>query len=478
MVVTDNSESQTQSMTPQSVTTPTSTSSPHKVQKRSKRQSNVQTAPSTMERGLESLPQDPDGVDHDSKVGDAALDSYHHPQYDIPNISPPVNQNNKVSAVAAQKQSPLSVSQVPNISAVPRVSQGGCCSNKPRDEPAPAPPNSCCGNENKKPPSTGAPANATGIHHHYMPSLTATDTLRTSEYPEHSPIGTSGYNPITQHYEPNPTQNYNKHVLSGIALPNSLPHITTNFLPPKAGHQHSPFEQQYANQSLPSGQANSFPQASCNESTNSEHVCECGDGCQCLGCASHPFNETTRQHIQEMGYLMALRDEDQSREQSEDGRTSSPDEQATPTNVQFHSYPNTNITFHTDHGVIHDAPTEQLSHFVGGGSHSLPATYVPNHDMTMQPNAYYTVEYPVGFLDPCSNLLGTCQCGSNCQCVGCLTHGGHNGIPLESSPPPDELESNIANSASRSTLTNHISNPYSQPMFSGPDQGPISSRLV
>lgn len=34
-------------------------------------------------------------------------------------------------------------------------------------------------------------------------------------------------------------------------------------------------------------------------------------------------------------------------------------------------------------------------------------------------------------LPGCNDATGTCQCGDGCECVGCLTHGGHNGIALE-----------------------------------------------
>ncbi|KAF2140613.1 uncharacterized protein K452DRAFT_48983 [Aplosporella prunicola CBS 121167] len=34
-------------------------------------------------------------------------------------------------------------------------------------------------------------------------------------------------------------------------------------------------------------------------------------------------------------------------------------------------------------------------------------------------------------LPGCDDLTGACRCGDGCQCVGCLTHGGHDGVPLE-----------------------------------------------
>ncbi|EON64098.1 hypothetical protein W97_03328 [Coniosporium apollinis CBS 100218] len=47
----------------------------------------------------------------------------------------------------------------------------------------------------------------------------------------------------------------------------------------------------------------------------------------------------------------------------------------------------------------------------------------------LSPTSFFFNELVLG----CSDATGLCQCGDGCTCVGCLTHGGHNGVPLE--PP-------------------------------------------
>ena len=49
-------------------------------------------------------------------------------------------------------------------------------------------------------------------------------------------------------------------------------------------------------------------------------------------------------------------------------------------------------------------------------------------DAQLSPSSYFWQEM---VLPGCDDATGTCQCGEGCECVGCLTHGGHNGIPLE-----------------------------------------------
>jgi len=47
-------------------------------------------------------------------------------------------------------------------------------------------------------------------------------------------------------------------------------------------------------------------------------------------------------------------------------------------------------------------------------------------DEAISPTAYFHVDYPIG---GCMEENG-CLCGEGCTCVGCLTHGGHDGIKL------------------------------------------------
>jgi hypothetical protein len=48
--------------------------------------------------------------------------------------------------------------------------------------------------------------------------------------------------------------------------------------------------------------------------------------------------------------------------------------------------------------------------------------------VTLSPSAFLWQEM---VLPGCNDETGTCQCGDGCECVGCLTHGGHNGVALQ-----------------------------------------------
>ncbi|KAK8209232.1 hypothetical protein IWZ01DRAFT_310077 [Phyllosticta capitalensis] len=45
----------------------------------------------------------------------------------------------------------------------------------------------------------------------------------------------------------------------------------------------------------------------------------------------------------------------------------------------------------------------------------------------LSPSSFYWQQLE---LPQCSDFTGACRCGDGCQCVGCLTHGGHDGVAL------------------------------------------------
>ncbi|KAI2288791.1 hypothetical protein LOZ06_006866, partial [Ophidiomyces ophidiicola] len=199
----------------------------------------------------------------------------------------------------------------------------------------------------------------------------------------------------------------------------------------------------------------------------SRHNCGCGDGCQCLGCASHPFNDTTRQYIQEMGYMMAFENEDDANQQTSQYNThgfsppfdaykfhqnlydqsaaaaaaaAAQDASSSTNTAATNNHSNNTHTNGTNNpNYRYQSTTAAASSFAHDFSLPSPVLYDQSHEAVMQPAAYYTLEYPVGIPAPsrCYNAVGTCQCDINCKCIGCLTHDGHNGISLEPTRPPE-----------------------------------------
>ena len=202
-------------------------------------------------------------------------------------------------------------------------------------------------------------------------------------------------------------------------------------------HQHPHLYSQTVPQYAPYGlNGSAAPSAEGNLAFSPVHNCNCGDTCDCLGCAAHPYNATTKNHVQSLGDLLAHGDNDR----QSSSRPQSPYGSAFGQVTYVHSMaPGVNPM------LVNDMPSPPLSgHY---RSSILPLT---NSDTTspagsyseaqvplFSSSGYYTMEFPMDpgeSLDGCTDVSGSCQCGDDCACIGCLTHTGHNGIPLGLDP--------------------------------------------
>ncbi|MCJ1313848.1 hypothetical protein MMC25_007528 [Agyrium rufum] len=186
--------------------------------------------------------------------------------------------------------------------------------------------------------------------------------------------------------------------------------------------------------------------------TNPEHICSCGAGCACLACPVHPFNATTRDRVQDLGHVL-------------DDGTDASQSQSPPQHIHsppFHAHPDLSMTISKEGGSIHinsaqlqphpsdfipllesssrhfgphdiSQPENPLDQIFPPYPEDIHAAYQNDDDEQshgiFSSSSYYTFEFPIeqsGLLFDCTDTSGTCQCGSDCACVGCLTHTGHD----------------------------------------------------
>ena len=195
-------------------------------------------------------------------------------------------------------------------------------------------------------------------------------------------------------------------------------------------HSHSGFSQmvpQYA----PSGlMGSAAPSADGSMIFNPAHNCNCGDNCLCLGCAAHPYNATTRHHVQDLRQILENSHEttgSSSRPQSSYG---------SPINmIDVHR-----MTPGTMGNIKGDLPSParsdsfQMSSLTGSNFHQPSDNSSPTQATfpVFSSSGYYTMEFPMeqDFSMGCTDVSGSCKCGSDCACIGCLTHTGHDGNTL------------------------------------------------
>ncbi|RAK98611.1 putative copper-activated transcription factor GRISEA [Aspergillus ibericus CBS 121593] len=397
---------------------------PNKVQKPVKRQ--IKTAPENLTKALNSIPEF----------------RKQHLETGVPNQPPPYAAQKLLSDPydTVNQVSKSSHNSSHQASEIKTLQGSSCCSRKPQ-QPAPTPApqvqRSCCGKP--KPP-----ANVENVENE-GPVFSSSDYFNSSVFDNGERIYTSPIPQVStwQDFQAAKQSQYMQPFSLPVSEPGyiSMPDPVTHITSKPLAYPHQQHLENYGSfqdsttqplsecaQNAASGPANTQSVAE----AEATHDCSCGDGCQCLGCASHPFNNTTRQHVREMGLLVSLNGGEQSLDRL-NSHISSP-LQGQLTDFASLQYPYSNFEHSTGDSAqpiamhAYSQQSTNASHANSGYS-SPPAEYLGQQ--LMEPSEYYTLEYPVGLPSACADTTGSCQCGNDCTCVGCLTHSGHNGIALE-----------------------------------------------
>ncbi|EEP79569.1 predicted protein [Uncinocarpus reesii 1704] len=422
---------------------PSSTgAAPNRVQKRTRRQNSIQSTSELVAKGLAALAEATETPKAETMKpltpytpvhASIAPSSCHVP------IAP--------SSVYQRKPVPVTEHDArgPFPTPIPRpynfsesnFARGACCSSQALPQPIPSCPAPCCSKTNLEGNSINAQRHAaqTADPPNIYPS--AQETHAYSTFGPNSPVlrRPPSVLPKIESADGRMFHLSDAATMPMAAFPAQFPLSNAPYCSSYPSQNH--IEHLHSPPHLVPGSTSPNPANYFGQECQPGHNCGCGDGCQCLGCASHPFNDTTRHHIQEMGYMMALENNDDA-----DNQPTSP-YSTNGFTVPFEAYHHqgSGLIQNNTHGNFIDDLGNQSAQSLSNGA-SLPSPRgfrAENYELLMQPTAYYTLEYPVGMPDLalCSNIMGTCQCGINCKCIGCLTHDGHNGVPLEPSPPPD-----------------------------------------
>jgi hypothetical protein len=128
------------------------------------------------------------------------------------------------------------------------------------------------------------------------------------------------------------------------------------------------------------------------------HMCSCGDGCQCVGCAAHPYNEPTQNYVRSAWASM---------HEDSHGANS--------------SLENT--------GVNGSASANHSQQPGAEGGASPPAPQTPSdaasgtsEEQALSASDFFFVTYPFGNDPACLGEPASCPCGEDCQCIGCSIH--------------------------------------------------------
>jgi len=137
------------------------------------------------------------------------------------------------------------------------------------------------------------------------------------------------------------------------------------------------------------------------ESLDTVHTCGCGDGCQCVGCAAHPYNNATQDYVRSAWSSMNM--------------------EAAPAEVFTNGHAN---------GNGHAVPNGDLVPSPTASHTPSSTTSGTGEEQSLSAADFFFVNYPFSSEEGCGGDTASCPCGDDCQCLGCTIH--------QQPPPPCE----------------------------------------
>jgi hypothetical protein len=130
------------------------------------------------------------------------------------------------------------------------------------------------------------------------------------------------------------------------------------------------------------------------ETMDTIHTCNCGDTCQCIGCAAHPYNNATQEYVRSAWASMNL--------------------EQPPNEIYANGQTTTN-------GAM---PVQSQT----GDSVSSPTAHTPastnsgnGEEQSLSAADFFFVNYPFTS-EGCGGDTQSCPCGDDCECLGCTIH--------------------------------------------------------
>ena len=146
------------------------------------------------------------------------------------------------------------------------------------------------------------------------------------------------------------------------------------------------------------------PGAPQNHDATTSHQCDCGDGCQCVGCAAHPYNVATQNYVRSAWNSM-----------HEDAAKAGPAAAAT----------NGDGSEALKAAAADREPTDPP----GSPAPQTPSDAASgiSEEQALSASDFFFVTYPLNGDPTCLGDAPTCPCGDDCQCIGCAIHST-NGV--------------------------------------------------
>ena len=159
------------------------------------------------------------------------------------------------------------------------------------------------------------------------------------------------------------------------------------------------------------------------------HTCGCGDECQCIGCAAHPYNEATKQYVRNAMSEQEVRPEAYiNRTTPINGNDAGIQPQGIDTSSPTTQTPSSTTSVNGEGDQILDGEEFLFVNynFDGEGCDGDIQSCPCGDDCECIGCTIHKPELPI----PCLGAKDFCPCGDECECIGCEQHNGLNGTTV------------------------------------------------
>ncbi len=145
---------------------------------------------------------------------------------------------------------------------------------------------------------------------------------------------------------------------------------------------------------------------SISETLDTVHTCGCGDSCECIGCAAHPYNNATQEYVRSAWESMSLVNEPDIYNTSQQGH---------------HISNGSHIT-----AQQHAQTREMVSSPTTQSPSSMTSAMGEDQNQNLSEQDFLFVRYSLqdggGGQEGCLGDTQSCPCGDDCECLGCTIH--------------------------------------------------------
>ena len=174
-----------------------------------------------------------------------------------------------------------------------------------------------------------------------------------------------------------------------------------------------------SNYGIPNGVPYSYQSTSQSINGNS-HECCCGESCDCVGCAAHPYNQATQDYVRSAWHSM-----------TEDSRPKAePNQQSQAQKQRGMRDPGSNYDLSTDGSpagldqtglATEDTYTNRVDSPQISNPPSDTTSGLSEDQQQLSDNDFFFVSYPFND-EGCAGEMASCPCGDDCECIGCVIH--------------------------------------------------------